>query len=152
MDKRINPDQTEEELIQQLNEELISIGASSAEQSFGLAIWLGTLPILGVVAILLALKVINIILAFFLVIFFFLIFVAATSILASKARQNAIQRVIREKTLPQIQQYQVSHPIVFDTFASKAREMLPADAPLLQALSGMSQFFESDKSHEQQGI
>jgi len=64
MDETDNPPLTDEEIIRQLNEQLLSIGASSAEQSFGLAVWLGTLPILAIVAILLAFKVINIILAF----------------------------------------------------------------------------------------
>lgn len=145
-----NQEPTEEEVILQLNEQLLSIGASSAEQSFGLAVWLGTLPILGIVALLLAFKIINLILAFFLVIIFFLVFIAATAILASAARQNAIRRAIREKTLPQIQSYQASRGIDFETFASKAREILPAEAPLLQALGNLTPSSESDNPHEQQ--
>lgn len=141
---------TEEEVIIQLNEQLLSIGASSAEQSFGLAIWLGTLPILALVAILLAFKVINIILAFFLVIIFFLVFVAATSILASQARQHAIQRAIQEKTIPQIQNYAISRPFDFEGFAAKARDILPTEAPLLKAIEKMTQTLESEKPDEQQ--
>lgn len=141
---------TEEEVIIQLNEQLLSIGASSAEQSFGLAIWLGTLPILAIVAILLAFKVINIILAFFLVIIFFLVFVAATSILASRARQHAIQRAIQEKIIPQIQNYLISRPFDLEGFASKARDILPTEAPLLQAIGKMTQTLENEKPHEQQ--
>lgn len=141
---------TEEEVILQLNEQLVSIGASSAEQSFGLAIWLGTLPLLAAIAILLAFKIINIILAFLLVIIFFLVLVAATSILAGKARRNAIQRAIQEKTIPQIQNYQISRPITFAAFASKAKEILPAEAPLLQAIGRMTQSLESENRHEQQ--
>ncbi|MCX8062754.1 MAG: hypothetical protein N3D16_09230 [Anaerolineales bacterium] len=143
-----NPEITEEEMILQLNEQLLSIGASSAEQSFGLAVWLGTLPILAIVAILLAFKVINIILAFFLVIFFFLVFVAATSILASKARQNAIQRAIQEKTIPQIKRYQESRAVDFEHLHSKAREILPTEAPLLEALSWLKKPSESDETDE----
>ncbi len=149
MDDLSNTEITEEEFITKLNEQLISIGAASAEQSFGLAVWLGTLPILAVVAILLALKIINIILAFFLVIIFFLIFVAATSILAMQARQNAVQRAIREKILPQIRRYQASHATTLESFDSKAREILPIEAPLLQALSMIKKPSESEHQHEE---
>lgn len=148
MDETGNPPLTDEELIQQLNEQLLSIGASSAEQSFGLAVWLGTLPILGIVAILLALRVINIILAFFLVIIFFLVLVAATSILASRARQNAIHRAIQEKTIPQIRRHQAAQAFDFEAFESKAREILPTEAPLLEALGMIRQSLESNRIYE----
>lgn len=148
MDETDNPPLTDEEIIQQLNEQLLSIGASSAEQSFGLAVWLGTLPILAIVAILLALRVINIILAFFLVIIFFLVFVAATSILASQARQNAIRRAIQEKTIPQIRRYQAAQAFDFEAFDSKAREILPTEAPLLEALGIIRQSLQSNRTYE----
>ncbi len=148
MEDSTNLELSEEELIRQLNEQLISIGASSAEQSFGLAIWLGTLPILGIVAILLALRIINIILAFFLVIIFLLVLVAATAILATKARQNAVQHAIQQKTLPYLRHYQASHRIDLATFTSKAREILTDEAPFLQALSLMNSSVESDETHD----
>lgn len=148
MNERDNPPLTDEEMIQHLNEQLLSIGASSAEQSFGLAIWLGTLPILAIVAILLAFKVINIILAFFLVIIVFLVFVAATSVLASQARKNAIRRAIQEKTIPQIQSYQAAQAFDFEVFDSKAREILPTEAPLLEALGIMRETLESSRTYE----
>ncbi|RCK75601.1 MAG: hypothetical protein ANABAC_0892 [Anaerolineae bacterium] len=143
-----NTDLTYEEVILQLNEQLLAIGASSAEQSFGLAVWLGTLPILVIIAILLALRVINIILAFFLVIIFFLVFIAATSILASQARRNAIRHAIQEKTIPQIRNYQASHAFDLEAFDSKAREILPGEAPLLEALGIVRKSLESDRTHE----
>jgi hypothetical protein len=148
MDETDNPPLTDEEIIRQLNEQLLSIGASSAEQSFGLAVWLGTLPILAIVAILLAFKVINIILAFFLGIIIFLTFVAATSILASQARKNAIRRAIQDKTIPQIRYFQASQAFDFEVFDSKAREILPTEAPLLEALGMMRQSMESNRTDE----
>jgi uncharacterized membrane protein len=137
-----------EETILQLNEQLVAIGASSAEQSFGLAIWLGTLPILAVVALLLALRLINIILAFILVIILFLVLVAVTAVVASRARQNAINRAIQEKTLPQILAYQTAHFIEKDTLISKATEILPAEAPLLLAFQKIRNSAESDLGNE----
>jgi len=148
MDETGNPPLTDEEIIQQLNEQLLAIGASSAEQSFGLAVWLGTLPILAIVAILLAFRVINIILAFFLVIIFFLVFVAATTILASQARKNAIRRAIQEKTIPQIRNFQASQVFDYEVFESKAREILPTEAPLLEALGIIKQSMESKRTYE----
>ncbi|MCS6908355.1 MAG: hypothetical protein RML93_10800 [Anaerolineales bacterium] len=127
----------------QLNEELLSIGASSAEQSFGLAVWLGTLPLLAGVALLLILRLITIIVAFFLVILLFLVFTATTSILASTARRNALQRAIRERIIPQIRAYQATHLIDFEAFENKAREILPSEAPLLDALYIMKEWTES---------
>jgi len=148
MDETGNPPLTDEEIIQQLNEQLLAIGASSAEQSFGLAVWLGTLPILAIVALLLAFRVINIILAFFLVIIFFLVLVAATTILASQARKNAIRRAIQEKTIPQIRNFQASQVFDYEVFESKAREILPAEAPLLEALGIIRQSMESKRTYE----
>lgn len=148
MTDQINSDLSEEEFIIQLNEQLVSIGASSAEQSFGIAIWLGTLPILIIVAILLALRLINLILAFFLIIIFFLIFLAATSVQASRARQNAINHAIRDKTIPYILAYRKVHPFDLESFASKARETLANEAPLLQAIDQMKEARESDPYDE----
>ncbi|PWH20312.1 MAG: hypothetical protein DDG59_00585 [Anaerolineae bacterium] len=149
VDEVSNPDLTIEEVIQQLNEQLLKVGASSAEQSFGLAVWLGTLPILAVVAVLLAFKVINIILAFFLGIILFVIFFAATAILASQARRNAIQRAIKEQTIPQIQTYLANYRVDVETFHTTAQEMLPTEAPLLEALGRMVQPIESTRTDDE---
>jgi hypothetical protein len=134
----VEPEISMEELstwITQQNDELWSAGSNSAEQAFGLSVWLGGLPILLVVVFLWVFKVVNLITAFIILVFCALLLIGLTSFLAQQARMNTIRRKFKEVCLPKIKQELNRSKITEYDFLLQAKDVLPDDAPMLKMLN-----------------
>ncbi|MFZ5809187.1 MAG: hypothetical protein ACOY16_07885 [Chloroflexota bacterium] len=134
----VEPESHMEELsawITRQNDDLWSTGSGSAEQAFGLAVWLGGLPILLVVLLLWVFKLVNLITAFIVLVFCALLLIGLTSLLAQQARVNAIRRKFKEICLPEIKKELNQSNITEYDFLLQAKAVLPDDAPMLKMLT-----------------
>lgn len=143
-----SPSNEMEKMIYKLNEDLIHAGAEGAEQAFGLLTWLGALPLVALIIFLLAFKIINLIMPFLLAIFCSLIFLALTSLVAQRARENSIRQFYANTIRPQINQIQTDYQLSPVEVFSQARDILPEHAPLLEHLRNSLEIIHGDRPNE----
>jgi hypothetical protein len=130
---------------QAMNENLRTSTGSGAEVAFGLSCGIGLIPVVGIILLLLALKVVSLIPGLMFLVIALLGLMGISMLLANLARSNAQKRIFRTEIDPEIVRFIDEQKInrqVFDTLASQA---LPPDAPLQAFLSPLTQD-EADQS------
>lgn len=132
---------------QAMNENLRTSTGSGAEVAFGLSCGIGLIPVVGIILLLLALKVVSLIPGLLFLVIALLGLMGISMLLANLARSNAQKRIFRTEIDPEIVRFLDDQQInrqVFDTLASQA---LPADAPLQVFLSPLT-LDEADQSEQ----
>ena len=132
---------------QAMNENLRTSTGSGAEVAFGLSCGIGLIPVVGIILLLLALKVVSLIPGLLFLVIALLGLMGISMLLANLARSNAQKRIFRTEIDPEIVRFLDDQQInrqVFDTLASQA---LPADAPLQAFLSPLT-LDEADQSEQ----
>lgn len=132
---------------QAMNENLRTSTGSGAEVAFGLSCGIGLIPVVGIILLLLALKVVSLIPGLMFLVIALLGLMGVSMLLANLARSNAQKRIFSTEIDPEIVRFLDDQQInrqVFDTLASQA---LPPDAPLQVFLSPLTQD-EADQSEQ----
>ncbi len=128
----LSPEQQAEitRLAGEFNDRLVQAGSTYAERAFGLSCGLGFLPALALLAVLFALRFINVILAFTLFIIVILGLTGLANLLAYTARLNAVRNTYRQQVQPEIDRYISQQGISRQQFDTWAVTGLADGAPL----------------------
>jgi hypothetical protein len=124
-----------ETFILSLNNDLLTTGASYAEQAFGIGCGASLVPIGFILLISFIIGARNWIVLAIIGLTCALIATAAATFLSSGSRNNATQRVYREQTQPAIQKHLQDHSLSLSAFDGIVEDLLPLTAPLRQALN-----------------
>ena len=128
-------EQSPEDFISQLNEKLVSAGASNAELAFGLGCGISIIPI-GILMLLLFILGVRGWASFGIILLIgVLLATAVSTYLASRARSGAIQGTYDREVEPSIREYLAANQLESQKLHQVMDHILPEDAPLIKYYS-----------------